>query len=813
MSRHLRNLLFMGMLFTLTACASSPIIEKASDKQYAAVIDEFEDHFSYDVISQMELKNVCTAYLTLRNYKGYSTCMNHLLDRKDILATRWSVFPAYPYEDFICLEYYGAMSQMYMDTGQYEKALRYAKESKRIFSETHPDAIPDKDGKYKLLTANFDYLESIGRIAHAYALLGDRQHAESCLKEINELELVGRYDQINHGRVKAIWTAKVRIALKDYDKALDAIKQANLVQSDSTKNIASSLAGTVLTGAAIVAAPLVAPVAVMAAVPLLGFSTHLGESVANKEYIDNFKANLVLFWGAKCSFETGKYDVARASYDQLLSAPDVTTYASIYPTILHDRGRIALIDGDEKLAENDFTKSIDAIESYRSNVADDTSKIGFVSDKTAVYGDMVALLVNQQRYDEAFVYAERAKARALVDMLASRQQFKARKDAGTMVAQLDDAEFDAAALLPLEEGNPKRDLLVTRKQTIRTKAPEVASLVTVDAPDAARLAKLLPENETMLEYYGNGDTLYAFVMTADGIGAIELDGKGLSNDVTTFREALTDPFSDAYVKSSQMLYSRLIAPVEKQFKGSRLTIVPHGPLHYLPFAALTSESRFMVDKYAIRLLSSASVMEYLKNRDGLPESLLAFGNPDLGDPSLSLPGAQQEVVAISREIKGTIMMVGKQATKDVLEQHGADFKYLHFATHGSFNADKPLDSGLFLAGANPQSGMLTVGELYDIPLNADLVTLSACETGLGKVSNGDDVIGLNRGFLFAGASTIVSSLWQVDDRATALLMENMYAELKQTNKLDALRNAQRKVKEAYNRHPYYWAAFQLTGNE
>ena len=114
------------------------------------------------------------------------------------------------------------------------------------------------------------------------------------------------------------------------------------------------------------------------------------------------------------------------------------------------------------------------------------------------------------------------------------------------------------------------------------------------------------------------------------------------------------------------------------------------------------------------------------------------------------------------------------------------FKYLHIASHGTFNADSPLTSALLLAKDSTNDGTLTVGELYSMRLNADLVTLSACETGLGKIANGDDVVGLTRGFLYAGSRSIVASLWKVDDEATAYLMTRFYSALKSTSKREAL---------------------------
>ena len=136
---------------------------------------------------------------------------------------------------------------------------------------------------------------------------------------------------------------------------------------------------------------------------------------------------------------------------------------------------------------------------------------------------------------------------------------------------------------------------------------------------------------------------------------------------------------------------------------------------------------------------------------------------------------------------------------------------VHLATHGQFRADAPMESRLLLAPDGENDGNLTVPEIYGLRLNADLVTLSACETGLGEVAGGDDVIGLTRGFLYAGARSIVSSLWQVPDQATKELMMAFYANLKAgMDNVTAMQLAENQVRAKYP-HPVYWAAFQVTG--
>jgi CHAT domain-containing protein len=188
-----------------------------------------------------------------------------------------------------------------------------------------------------------------------------------------------------------------------------------------------------------------------------------------------------------------------------------------------------------------------------------------------------------------------------------------------------------------------------------------------------------------------------------------------------------------------------------------------------------------------------------------------FGNPDLGNSKLDLPNAEKEARMIAAMSPKNELLVRDKASKVAFEQFAPGFHYLHIASHGQFNTDKPLDSRLFLAGASLNDGALTVNELYGIRLDADLVTLSACETGLGKVLNGDDVVGLTRGFLYAGSSNVVSSLWQVDDLATSELMEHFYTNLNNNmTKRDALRQAQLDTQKKFP-HPFFWASFFLTG--
>ena len=527
----------------------------------------------------------------------------------------------------------------------------------------------------------------------------------------------------------------------------------------------------------------------------------------------------VMFMHAKATYETGDINGAKTAYDQLRELPQLRQSGGIYWQVLYDRGRIARQEGDRNLAIDLFKQAVEVIEAQRATINTETNKIGFIGNKQGVYRDLIDLLFEESRFGDSFDYVERAKARALVDLLASKKTFAAGTAGGRPVAQLlanlDKAEKSA---IVEDERTTASDVRRTRsvrsaaKKQIIQAAPELASLVTVTTPGVKEIQALLPANETLVEYYGEGDAFYAFAVTREDVRAVRIDGKGLLDDVGEFRAAIGDPEGKKdYRTVGARLHARLVAPITDAVKGADVTIVPHGALHYMPFNALPVGNGYLIDKYRIRVLPSAAVMKFLRQRAGQQSVMLALGNPDLGDPSYDLPGAGREARAVASGQKKASVLLRAEATESAVKTHGGEFRYLHFASHGTFDPEAPLTSALLLAGDGANDGRLTVAELYDLSLNADLVTLSACETGLGTITDGDDVVGFTRGFLYAGASSIVASLWQVEDVATSKLMQAFYKSLVDADKRAALRSAQLSVRDNHNAHPLFWAAFQLTG--
>lgn len=524
----------------------------------------------------------------------------------------------------------------------------------------------------------------------------------------------------------------------------------------------------------------------------------------------------VRFARAKALYETGRHEEALKIYGDLLSHPQVRQWGSVYWQILFDMGKHSISIGKTEEGINILERAVSSIEEKRSTIDAEAARIGFVGDKQDVYSSLIKALIAGRQYERAFEYVERAKSRALVDLLASKKDFAIKRgneqEIKTVLAMSDSAETEDIPTGASTDRNKTRSIQIKNREDLRTKAPELASLVTVTSQTVTELQSLVPADEALIEYYYRDKDLYAFILSDGKLQTLNLDGERLTEDVQAFRKLVETPASTQFMDKSRNLYKRLFQPLESALNKRNLIIVSHGALHYLPVNALHDGKGYIIDRYSIRMMPSASAMKYLgKKKTAQKGGVLIFGNPDLGDSKYDLEYAQKEATEIAGIRPQSKVFVRKEATEETLRKHCKDYQYIHFATHGQFNPDVPLKSALLLTPDAKYNGMLTVDKLYSLNLNADLVTLSACETGLSKIANGDDLVGLIRGFLYAGSSSIVASLWKVDDLATSFLMTRFYRNLDGTNKREALRTAQMETKKRYP-HPYYWASFQLTGS-
>ena len=520
-------------------------------------------------------------------------------------------------------------------------------------------------------------------------------------------------------------------------------------------------------------------------------------------------------------------------------------------------------------ARQAFEEAIANIETLRAQVAGgELEQQHFFERSLDPYHGMVELLVEQKEFDAALAYAERAKARVLLDVLRSgrvdvtkamtaaeqdqergfhnqlvslntqiaRENQRAQPDPARLndlKAQLQKVRFDYEAF---------QTALYAAHPELKTQRGEIETLTSEQA------RALLPDSRSaLLEYVVADDQAYLFTLTATELKVYPLGikQKELEDRVTRFRETLASG-SPGFRQPASELFELLLKPATAQLQGrSSLIIVPDGALWELPFQTLQSgPNRYLIEDAAIAYAPSLTALREMnklreRKKDAASSpTLLAFGNPALGQQSISraksmlmdeklepLPEAEQQVNAL-KQIYGAAksrVYIGAEATEEHAKADAGSYRILHLATHGILNNSSPMYSYLKLAhteGDTNEDGLLEAWEIMKLDLKANLVVLSACETGRGRVGTGEGMIGLSWALFIAGSPTSVLSQWKVDSGSTTELMVEFHRQLKaqMANPADsfsaarALREAELKLlrSERY-RHPFYWAGFVVTG--
>ena len=809
----------VALMVVLSGCMSmdsnitgiSTLYKWRATGEFSKIISAAENlSANYDGMTPLDLDHLCDAYFKLRRYDRYFECSDRLNSDLELAVSEkkiplnkgaWGGGQFFGYENIKSRDL-SNMSIARFELGDVDSAVRLSEEAVSIY---------ESQGKSNYVW----HFEDGMRIYESAGLIYSQTGNVEKLKDITQKALwLAENGEFQIGQKKASERTRVKVITsllfwaEDYKGAL-SYSRDNIEGLDGERFIMFIATFGLFE-------------VVNAAMSTEGMSVDQLYNGANNAIPYEFML-------ARSSLMVGDEKESLRLYEDLVSKKELSFFPSMHWQSLMDLGRIKLSVGGNRDAIPLFEKAIDIIESQRKSVHTEGSKIGFSRDKAGVYSGAVHALILDGQFERALEYSERGKSRALVDMLASRTQFfAAEPEVNSILAKLEEMERrHPISRLNDVESSQQRTAKELRSR-LESKSPEISSLVTVSSLTSQEIQGLLEPNETLIEYFGDDENLFVFLVDRNSIKGFKIDGQGLREDVTALRQWVSSGSElqrgerglmrvkrqrfSAAPDVARSLYDRLIKPLESEIGSNNITLVPHGVLHYLPFAALHSGQGYLIDKYNLRTLPSASVLKFLYDGDSLKaRSILVLGNPDLGDPKMNLPYAQQEAEAITQEWDGAILLVRDQATETAVKKVGNTFRYLHFASHGIFDPEKPLQSCLALAKDADNDGMFTVSELYDTRLEADLVTLSACETALGKVSGGDDVVGFTRGLLYAGAKSIVSSLWKVDDEATGMLMKRFYEELKFNDKRTALRNAQLAMRNGEKSHPFYWAAFQLTG--
>jgi CHAT domain-containing protein/Tol biopolymer transport system component/Tfp pilus assembly protein PilF len=479
-----------------------------------------------------------------------------------------------------------------------------------------------------------------------------------------------------------------------------------------------------------------------------------------------------------------------------------------------------------------YKKAVAVVDGMRAAIKVEEFQNGFLTDKQDVYKELILVLLNLGKVEESFNYAERAKSRSFIDLLGNqrinlkndvsqklydqltdqKQTIRSIEDAlGVARSGTDEGVIKDIAANLVKARSRYQDLLIQAKE----ESPEISNFVTVEAITLKELKTLLEPEVALVEYLVTENELVAWVIRKEGIEVVrtpvkETDLGALIKDYRKRMQRLA-PLDD----QTAQLYNWLIRPIDPLIAEKRvLGIIPHSHLHYISFSSLRDGESYLMEKHPLFFSPSASVLQYTFNRKiakGPSVKVLALGNPDLGDLNYDLPLAEMEANAIKWNFPEIDVLTREKATESWLNEHIGDYQIIHIASHGEFDPINPLFSSLKLTKDSAADGNFEVNEVFSLNIKADIVTLSACQTGLGKITGGDELVGLNRAFIYAGTHSILSSLWRVSDISTAILIKHFYRNYAQETKAESLRKAQLLVKRLYP-HPSYWAGFNLTGD-
>ena len=590
---------------------------------------------------------------------------------------------------------------------------------------------------------------------------------------------------------------------------------------------------------------------------------------------------------ASIHFERGQYAEALDYYQRALEVADryIESQAAFFRTRI---GIIHRLMGQNDQARADFEAAIKRLEEFRAHsVTSERWLQTYFQETTRLqpYQEMVDLLLERGQAAEALPYAERAKARGLLEMLTeSRTDIRAGVDPKllereqTVKAKLNARARQQTALASSRkpqstELTQEIAALTTELQRveaeIRANSPRYAALTKPQPLDAKEIQQLLDADTVLLEYALGEKQSWLWMVTPTAVTAHRLPPRAELEAPTTdlYRLlAATERTAETEAKLNQQTQTvsrLLLAPVAAQLGRKRLVIVAAGALEYLPFAALPEPSddaknaQPLLANHEVVNLPSASTLAVLRResagRRAASKAVAVLADPvfDANDARVKNAARNKpELLAAARsplartlrdfrfqpkrlfysrdEAEAIYAVTPSGAGLKALDFQAnrttatsaelSNYRIVHFATHGLLNGEHPELSGLVLSLVNEkgqaQDGFLRLHEIYNLKLNADLVVLSACQTALGKEVQSEGLIGLTRGFMYAGAPRVVASLWKVDDLATKELMKRFYRAMlvEKHAPATALRTAQLEMMQNKRwQSPFYWAAFTLQG--
>jgi CHAT domain-containing protein/Tfp pilus assembly protein PilF len=541
----------------------------------------------------------------------------------------------------------------------------------------------------------------------------------------------------------------------------------------------------------------------------------------------------------------GRYEQALQVYEEALAASEAVEDQLGVGMTRNNMGWLYEQQGRASTALEQYGQAMDALEAVRAVAGSEAGRAAFIAQYAELYARAVGLQHAQGQDQDAFATSERGRARAFLDSLATghvelsddeatglltaeQEAYAARQTAQNALTRAGALEPpDPALVADLEAQLADTEAAYTAAlDALQARSDQLAALVPGRGTSLslAALQARLDSQATLISYYVLGEQgSLAFIIGRDSFNTVELREATPDN----LRAALVALYrwpslEEPHPRALRELHTWLLAPLVDQLQTPLVGVVPHQLLHYVPFAALSDGQSYFGQQHMLFALPSASTLPFIQDNaaDTAAAGAVVLGDPDTGDPALRrLSYAARSAQAVAQAL-GTRAYTGSDASEARLRTETARARVVHLAAHGSYNVAAPLYSTIFLAPSEAFDGRLEAHEVYGLDLQAsDLVVLSACESLIAEladtqeiaVSAGDELVGLTRAFFFAGAPTVIASLWSVDDAATEELMVAFYRHWQAgKGKAEALQAAQAELQQEYA-SPYFWAAFVLSG--
>ncbi len=439
-------------------------------------------------------------------------------------------------------------------------------------------------------------------------------------------------------------------------------------------------------------------------------------------------------------------------------------------------------------------------------------------------------------------FMEKSKSVLLMEALRSA---KANQFAGVPDSLLEKERLVRAEITSLEKefDMARQDDAAARTRIFKLKETQNALVTNIEknypnyfdlryeqkTTDTKKILEILDQEQLLVSYFFGDNAVYGLSLEQEEMKLIKIPNNDtLQQELATYQQLISNRTSDiAEIQAlGYRLYEKLLAPLVTP-NTKRLLIIPDGNLNFLPFGTLSIDNNsttYLIEKYAVNYINSGTLLEQLMETTHNGQEMLAFApnfQNEQVDPSAArdrlgpLPHNKPEVASILASFDG-LALEDENATLSNFFHKAGDYQMLHFATHSVFNDQLPEYSYLAFT-TNNEENLLFVKDLYNLKLNANLVTLSACETGIGELRRGEGFLSLARAFFYSGAKSIASTLWKVNDASSSDIMGDFYQYLaKGSTKDQALRQAKlnflRNNDQNALKHPYYWAGYIISGN-